>query len=69
MGVISTIDYESFPKQGDLIGKRVRVVFKYDTSHEIEGECVRDDIEEPHRTIFRLDDGRFVLASECQYTW
>jgi len=69
MGVISTIDYESFPKQGHLVGKRVRVVFKDDTSHEIEGECVRDDREEPHRAIFRLDDGRFVLASECQYSW
>ena len=67
MGVVSTIDAESFPKQGSMIGKRARVCFKYDTSKVIEGVVVRDDIEEPWRTIIALDDGRYVLGTECQY--
>jgi hypothetical protein len=32
------------------------------------GTIVRDDNEPPWRTIIRLDDGRVVLASECQYS-
>lgn len=69
MGVELTIDHERFPKQGKLLGQRVKVCFKFDATHEIGGECVRDDLEEPGRTIFRLDDGRYVQATECQYSF
>ena len=71
MGVVATIDHKSFPRQSDLLGKRVRVCFRYDTDHELGGECVRDDLETPWMTILRLDDGRHVLAGECQlqYSW
>jgi hypothetical protein len=31
------------------------------------GEVVRDDIEAPYIMIIRLDDGRHVLATECQW--
>ena len=68
MGVISTISFSEFPKQGMCKGKRVTVCFNYDTRNLIGGICVRDDAEEPYRTIFQLDDGRFVLATECQFT-
>ena len=67
MGVVHSIDFDSFPKQSDQVGKRVTVVFKYDVKRQIGGVVVRDDIEEPFRTIFRLDDERHVLAIECQY--
>ena len=67
MGVVENITADSFPKQGALAGKRVRVCFHYDTSRELGAVVVRDDAEKPYQVIFRLDDGRHVLASECQY--
>lgn len=64
----ANIKHNSFPPQGSYLGKRVDVVFHYDTARVIQGVCVRDDAGEPGRTIFRLDDGRYVLATECQYS-
>lgn len=69
MGVVANVGFEEFPKQGHLLGKRVEVCFRYDTSKVIGGVCVRDDVEEPGRSIFKLDDGRYVLSSECQYSY
>jgi len=66
MGVVANIDYDKFPKQR-WKGERCKVFFNYDTSESIGGVIVRDDIEAPHITIIQLDDGRFVLATECQY--
>jgi hypothetical protein len=68
MGVVDTIDYESYPRQSDKVGLRTKVCFKYDTTHKIGGYVVRDDLEDPYRTIIKLDDGRYVLTTECQYT-
>lgn len=68
MGVKQGIDYESFPKQGTWLGRRCRVCFKYDLSHMILGTIVREDEEEPGIGIIRLDDGRHVLFTECQYS-
>lgn len=68
MGVVQTIDYESFPKQGVWVGKRTKVCFKYDSSREIGGVFVRADREEPWVSIIRLDDGRHVLATECMHS-
>jgi hypothetical protein len=67
MGVHAAISSGTFPKQGEWLGKRVRVCFNYDTSEQIGGTIVRDDVEDPLRTIIQLDDDRFVLAAECQY--
>lgn len=61
------IDAERFPKQGPHWGKQVRVCFNYDTSRTMLGLVVRDDAEEPGRMIIKLEDGRHVLSSECQY--
>lgn len=69
MGSHSNITHEKFPKQGDLLNKPVVVCFHYDTTHTINGICVRDDREEPWMTIFKLDDGRYIRAEECQYRW
>ena len=67
MGVVDGVGYDIFPKQGSYKGKRVRVCFNYDTRKTVGGHCVRDDDEKPGVMIFALDDGRYVLSSECQY--
>ena len=66
MGTHAKIDVDKFPKQGQLAGQRVRVCFNYNTTQQLAGTVVRDDDEEPYQTIIRLDDGRTVLATECQ---
>lgn len=67
MGVNAFIKHDQFPKQGKYHGKKVKVCFHYDTQNSVNGVCVRDDIGDPGITAFRLDDGRFVLATECQW--
>lgn len=37
-------------------------------SKKIEGTVIRDDVEDPHLTIIKLDDGRIILGTECQYS-
>jgi hypothetical protein len=75
MGCVSTITYDKFPIQFDdsykypQLGRRVKVCYHYDTSKEHYGVIVRADREEPFQTIIALDNGRYILASECQYTW
>ncbi len=68
MGTEKNIGFNVFPKQGEHLYKKVEVCFNYDTSKRLEGRVVRDDIEEPFRTIIQLSDGKYVLATECQYT-
>ncbi|OCB46683.1 hypothetical protein A5721_10855 [Mycobacterium vulneris] len=68
MGAIDSVSQDRFPRQGSYLGRRVKVYFHYDTNATVGGEIVRDDVEEPYRTIIRLDDGRHVLSTECQYT-
>jgi len=67
MGVHPNIGFEKFPKQGSCAGQPVSVCFNYDTSKRILGKFVRDDAEAPFMAIIQLDDGRFILATECQY--
>lgn len=67
MGVHEKITANSFPLQGSYLNRRCRVFFHYDTTKWVRGKIVREDRELPHRTIIELDDGRFVLATECQY--
>lgn len=67
MGNVETITARRFPKQGDWLGRRTRVCFHYDTSQQLGGRVVRDDGEAPWVTIIQLDNGRYVLATECQH--
>lgn len=67
MGNRDNISYDQFPKQGSHLGRRVEVCFHYNTSRLLGGTVIRDDHEEPWVTIIALDDGRYVLADECQY--
>ena len=77
MGCIDTITYENFPKQKDenykypkfKVGSRVKVCYHYDTSKYHYGTIVRDDLEEPFETIIKLDNGRYLRAVECQFSY
>jgi hypothetical protein len=68
MGYEKNVGYEKFPSQGEYLGERVNVCFSYVTDKFIEGTIIRDDIVEPYQTIIKLDDGRYILATECQYS-
>jgi len=68
MGCHENIGFDKFPKQSDWLQKRVEVLFFYDTSQTIKGTIVRDDREEPFQTIIKLNDGRYVHGTECQYS-
>ncbi len=68
MGYEKNIKINMFPKQGRNLNKRVNVCFHHEKSKTIEGTIVREDIEEPFIEIIKLDDGRYVLDTECQYT-
>lgn len=67
MGNHEKITYDLFPKTGPDMGAQVSVAFHYDTSRLVKGTVVRDDYEDPWRTIIRLDAARHVLGDECQY--
>lgn len=77
MGCVENIAYDRFPKQKDknykypqfVVGARVEVCFHFDTSKKCMGTVVRDDLEEPFETIIKLDDGRYVRAVECQFSY
>lgn len=66
MGSVATITADQFPRQGEMLNRRTKVIFHYG-GPELMGTIVRDDIEHPFRTIIHLDDGRFIMSSECQY--
>lgn len=69
MGCVDGITFDMFPKQDKkFLNKRVKVYFYYDTSKFIRGYIVRYDINIPFRTIIKLDDGRYVLGTECQFS-
>ncbi len=50
-------------------GRRVLVVIGHDVANAIKGRIVCSDSESPVDTMIRLDDGRLVDATECQYTY
>ena len=61
----------TYPKQGSWLNRRVEVCFNCDTSKLFHGTIVReDDIApgDPGYLIIKLDDGRYVLSVECQYS-
>lgn len=68
MGVKAYVNADKYPKQGAFLGKRVKVCFNYDTSRQFPGVVIRDDMTEPGLCIISLDDGRALLATECQYS-
>ena len=69
MGVVKSITHLSGPKQTLQLGKRAKVSFHYDAANAVMGTIVRDDAEAPWVRIFYLDDGRYILSTECQYMY
>jgi hypothetical protein len=70
MGCHKNISYEKFPKQSNEVGKKVNVVYHYDTSKSHSGTIVRSDAEEPFETIIKLDnEERYLRTTECQYSY
>lgn len=67
MGVSTNVSYDKFPKQGNHLYKGVKVCFNYNMNKLLTGTIVRDDVTAPFLTIIKLDDGRHILSSECQY--
>lgn len=67
MGAHKNISYKRFPKQGDWLGLETKVCFHYNTDRYVKGTIIREDMEEPYITIILLEDGRVILAKECQY--
>lgn len=67
MGKHANITHDKFPMQGEWVGKRVKVCFHYDTDNFLLGTVVRNDTEAPLVDIIKLDDGRFVLTTECMF--
>jgi hypothetical protein len=68
MGVVRNISLLEFPKQGTYLKRRVRVCFNYEPEFTILGTVVREDDEDPGLMIIKLDDDRYVLSTECQYS-
>lgn len=68
MGNVANVTATKFPKQGPWLGKRTQVCFHYNTDEMVMGTIVRDDYEAPWITIISLDNGRVVLATECQHS-
>ncbi|MGF7535057.1 hypothetical protein AAGG74_15410 [Bacillus mexicanus] len=68
MGVHKNVDFDKFPKQGDLLGEEVKVSFNYDANNALTGKVIRDDMEEPFLMLIQLPDGRVIRSTECQYS-
>lgn len=68
MGCHPNISSDKFPKQGAYLNSRAKVCFNYDTNETFLGVVIRDDAEEPGIAIIKLDDGRVVLTTECQWS-
>jgi hypothetical protein len=68
MGNVDNVNYKDFPRQSAQVGKQVDVCFYYQADNRVFGELVRDDREAPWETIIKLDDGRYIMGEECQWT-
>lgn len=65
MGVKTGVSRFVWPEQGSCLGQRVDVMFNDDERNIIGGKVVRDDARGV--MIIKLDNGRYVLGTECQY--
>ena len=67
MGCVENITAYKFPKQTGHVNQRCKVCFHYNTSIWLYGTIIRDDNEPPFETLIKLDNGRVLRATECQY--
>jgi len=68
MGIVKGVSFSDYPIQGSNLGKRVSICYNYNSALRHEGVCIRDDMGEPFRTIFQLDNGRVLDAVECMWS-
>jgi hypothetical protein len=69
MGSSPHIDAEKYPEQSYTVGHRVTVFFgDLMNAVQFSGTVLRDDKAEPNQTVIRLDDGRIVLGTECNFS-
>jgi hypothetical protein len=68
MGCVEAITADDFPRQDPNVGGRVTVCFHYDFTRKFSGVLVPNDHEAPFCGIIALDDGRYVLVDEGQWT-
>lgn len=72
MGCVSTITADTFPAQGDWVGKEVELCFHYKTSETVKGVIVRDDLDAPGETLIKITTGlhtdKIVRGAECQFS-
>lgn len=68
MGYVDSIDVNKFPKQSEMVGNKVIVCFHYNLDMRLRGKLLRDDMEAPFVTIIKLEDGRYVLGTECMWS-
>lgn len=72
---MSNMGYKEYPKQDKIsskyvnfsTGARVKVYFEDYMTNYCLGIIVRDDVEEPYKTIIKLDDGRYITGDDCKY--
>lgn len=63
----SSASAKTFPEQdSQYLGKRAEVCFSMHFSNPVFGEIVRSDKNGAVR-IIKLDDGNYILGSECQW--
>jgi hypothetical protein len=63
------VNISDYPKQSKTLYHRVKVYFNNEILSQKKGTIIRDDREEPFETIIKLDDGRIVRGSECQFLY
>ena len=68
MGCVETITAYTFPRQSEYVNRRCEICFHFDRSVRFFGTIIRDDREDPFETLIKLDDGRTIRATECQYS-
>jgi len=57
---------DSFPSQGNRLGRTAYVYFTSNPSNPVKGEVVRHD-DTNSFMIIKLDDGRYILDEECAF--
>jgi hypothetical protein len=68
MGCVDHITAEKYPRQGALPEcARSGVLSTLTRARAFLGVVIRDDAEAPGRMMIKLDNGRVLLATECQW--
>lgn len=68
MGIEKYVKSGVFPKQNSyLLNRSVEICIECNDAGMTKGKIVRADIEEPYVIIIHLENGQYVLGSECRF--